>query len=201
MDPSLIALLLAVIPFAISSLITPGPNNLMVMASAANFGYARTAPHMIGITLGFSAMVAGVGLGFAPLFGRYPALHLALKILGAGYLLYLAWRIANAGPVKDGKSRARPFRFYEAVLFQLINPKAWVMATGAISTYTTIGGNLVTETAVIAGLFLAMTFPSLSLWAWFGLGVRRLLASDRAIRYFNRAMAALLVVSLIPVVL
>lgn len=201
MNTAPISLLIAVIPFAVSSTFTPGPNNLMVMASAANFGYARTVPHIAGITTGFPLMVVGVGLGLAPLFERYPAAHVALKIAGAAYLLYLAWRIANAGSVRGGNSRARPIRFYEAALFQLINPKAWVMAVGAIATYTTVGGNLITETLTIAGVFLAITFPATSLWASFGLGMRRLLTSDGAIRAFNWSMAALLVASLLPLVL
>ncbi len=200
MDTAPISLLLAVIPFAVSSTFTPGPNNLMVMASAANFGYARTVPHMAGITAGFPLMVVGVGIGLAPLFERYPAAHVALKIAGAAYLLYLAWRIANAGSVRGGNSRARPIRFYEAALFQLINPKAWVMAVGAIATYTTVGGNIIAETLTIAGVFLAITFPATSLWASFGLGMRQLLTSDGAIRAFNWSMAVLLVASLAPIV-
>ena len=201
MDSSLIALLVAVIPFAVSSTFTPGPNNLMVMAAAANFGYVRTVPHMAGIAIGFPAMVVGVGLGLAPMLERYPAAHVALKIVGAGYLLYLAWRIANAAPAKGGDARARPIRFHEAALFQLVNPKAWVMAVGAIATYTTVGGDLMAETLAVAGVFLAITYPATSLWAGIGLGFGRLLTSESAIRVFNRTMAALLVTSLIPIVL
>lgn len=192
-------LLLAVIPFAVSSTFTPGPNNLMVMAAAANFGYVRTIPHMIGISVGFPLMVVGVGLGLAPLFEHYPATHIVLKIAGAAYLLYLAWRIANAAPGGDGQTRSRPFRFYEAALFQWVNPKAWIMAMGAIATYTTIGGDLIAETLTIAGVFLAITYPAVSLWAGIGLGIARILAGPRAMRLFNQGMALLLVVSLAPI--
>lgn len=190
----------SLIVFAAVTTFTPGPNNVMVTASGANFGYRRSVPHMLGITLGFPAMVVGVGLGLAGVFQAVPWLHAALKYAGAAYLLWLAWRIARSGRA-EAKARARPLTFLEAAGFQWVNGKAWMMATGALATFTTLGGDLVAEVLVIALVFGLVCYPSVSIWTACGVAIGRLLATDRALRAFNWTMAGLLVLSLAPVLL
>ncbi|HWK43078.1 MAG TPA: LysE family translocator [Stellaceae bacterium] len=186
---------------------TPGPNNLMVMASAATFGYRRTIPHMLGISAGFPLMLLAVGCGLASVFEAYPLLHHVLKIVGAAYLLFLAWKIATAvderdkaKPVTEEEAVAQrsPLSFSQAALFQWVNVKAWVVAIGAVTTYTTIGGDILLQATVIALTFAVVSFPSNSLWAGFGLAMGRLLHSARSRRVFNVTMAGLLVASLVP---
>ena len=121
-------LLIGLIGFAVASSITPGPNNLMLMASGANFGFRRTIPHMVGISLGHAFMVMLVGLGLGKLFDTYPVAQTVLQVLSTGYLLYLAWKIANAAPPQEGVARGKPFTFFQAAAFQWVNPKAWYMA-------------------------------------------------------------------------
>lgn len=179
--------------------LTPGPNVVMVTASAANFGFRPVVPHMLGITLGFGLLVMALGLGLAGLFQAEPRLHLALKYLGGAYLLYLAWRIATAGGPGSGAARARPIGFVEAVLFQCVNPKGWVFAIGAISAYTTIGGNAVWQTSVIAAVNAATCLISVMVWAAFGSVIGRYLGDPRLRRLFNWSMASLLALSLVPV--
>lgn len=186
--------------FALSMSITPGPNNVMVTASAANFGFRRSIPHMLGVTFGFPAMILALSLGFAQLFHAYPQIHQAMKFIGAAYLLYLAWRIARAGGEKAVDGKVRPISFIEAALFQWINPKAWIIAIGALTTYTTVGGSVLGEAALIAVMFIVTCFPSLALWALFGAGLGHWLENPRARAAFNWSMAALLVLSLVPVV-
>lgn len=185
--------------FVLAMSITPGPNVLMVAASAANFGVRPTVPHMLGITLGFPAMVFAVGAGLSGVFQAYPQLHLALKYVGAAYLLFLAWKIANAGHAQTGGAKASPISLIQAALFQWVNPKAWIAAVGAIATYTTLGGNLVFEASVIALVFAAVSLPCLLVWAAMGAGIGRFLESPRARLAFNLTMAGLLVLSLVPV--
>ncbi|MGQ0675204.1 MAG: LysE family translocator [Rhodospirillales bacterium] len=185
--------------FALAMALTPGPNNIMVTASAANFGFRRVMPHMLGVTLGFALMLLALGLGLGGLFQTEPRLHLAMKYLGAAYLLYLAWRIARAGESADGAGRPRPITFFEAVLFQWVNPKAWIIALGALTAYTTVGGSMTREVALIVGVFAVVTFPSLAVWASFGAGLGRWLGDPRVRAAFNWSMAALLVLSLVPV--
>ena len=127
-------LLLAFVVFALATLFTPGPNNIMLMTSGLNFGFARTLPHCFGVSLGFGFMVLVVGFGLGALFAAYPVLYQVLKYVGAAYLLYLAWRIATATGV-HGDSRARPFTFFQAAAFQWVNAKGWVMAVGAVTAY------------------------------------------------------------------
>ena len=185
--------------FAAAMTLTPGPNVVMVTASAANFGFRRAIPQMLGITLGFGFMVAVAGLGLAGLVHAAPRWHAGLKYAGATYLVYLAWRIGRADPGSGAPARARPIGFLEAALFTWVNPKAWVSALGALAAYTTVGGDVVWETAVIAAVLAAACLVSVAIWAGFGAGIGRLLADPRARKAFNWSMAGLLVLSLLPV--
>jgi threonine/homoserine/homoserine lactone efflux protein len=186
--------------FAAAMCLTPGPNVVMVTASAANFGFRRAIPHMLGITLGFGVMVIAAGLGLAGLLQAEPRLHRLLKYAGAAYLLYLAWRIARSDTARSGSTRAKPITFAEAALFQCINPKGWVIALGALAAYTTGGGEVLAQTAVIASVLAGACFASVAIWAGFGTAIARFLGSPSARRAFNWSMAGLLVISLLPVV-
>jgi len=185
--------------FAAAMCLTPGPNVVMVTASAANFGFRRTIPQIVGITLGFGAMIMMAGLGLAGLFQTEPRLHSALKYAGVAYLLYLAWRIARADAVSGNAARANPITFLEAMLFTWVNPKGWVTAMGALAAYTTVGGDLLLQTSVVACVLAAACFLSVVVWAAFGATIARLLGNRRARAAFNGSMAGLLVASLVPV--
>lgn len=193
MDPALLPALLA---FSFASSITPGPNNLMLLASGANFGVRRSVPHMLGISVGHSFMVVVVGLGLVGLFEAVPALHTALTAASVAYLLWLAWRIAGSVP-KGGAARGRPFTFLQAAAFQWVNPKAWYMAIGAVTLYA---GSTALGVLVVALVFAATNLPSISVWTVLGQRMRRFLTSPARLRAFNWTMAALLVLSLLPVV-
>lgn len=186
--------------FALVSSITPGPNNVMLASSGLNFGFRRSLPHLLGVNLGFTLMIFLVGIGLGSIFQQTPALYTVLKYAGAAYLLYLAWKIANSGPLDEGEARGKPFTFLQAAAFQWVNPKAWVMAVGVVATYTPQNGffaNLVIAT-VVCGI---VNLPSIGIWVTFGTALRRVLHRPAAIRAFNVGMALLLVASLYPVVL
>jgi threonine/homoserine/homoserine lactone efflux protein len=191
-------ILIALIGFAFASSITPGPNNLMLMASGANYGLRRTVPHMLGISLGHAFMVAMVGLVLLRVFETYPVLNTALKVISAAYMLWLAWRIANAVPPEAKEVTGKPFTFLQAAAFQWVNPKAWFMAITAISAYAPQENGVLVGSLIVALVFAAVNLPSVSVWAWMGVQVRRWLGSARRLRVFNVAMAVLLVVSLYP---
>jgi threonine/homoserine/homoserine lactone efflux protein len=188
-----------VLPFTVSMSLTPGPNNVMVTASAANFGFRRTIPHMLGVAFGFPLMLLPLALGFGAVLAAYPQIHRAVHWLGVAYLAWLAWRIATAGQAGPA-TRARPLTVLEAALFQWINGKAWVIAIGAITTYTTIGGDLLLESAAIAAIFIPVCLAALAIWAGFGTAIAGWLRSNAALRAFNIAMALLLVASLVPLI-
>jgi threonine/homoserine/homoserine lactone efflux protein len=185
--------------FATVMSLTPGPNVVLVTASAANFGFRRVVPHMLGITLGFGLLVMAVGLGLAGLFQAEPRLHLGLKYSGAAYLLYLAWRIAHANARSGDTARVKPIGFIEAVLFQVFNPKGWVFAIGALAAFTTVDGDLVWQTSMIAAVNAATCLLSVAIWAGFGTIIGRCLCNPRNRAIFNWSMAGLLVLSLVPV--
>ena len=104
-------LLIALVGFAFATSATPGPNNVMLLASGVNFGFRRTIPHMLGVGLGFTFMVIVIGLGLAQVFAAYPVIHDVLRYAGGAYMLWLAWKIANSGPIRDGEARGRPAQF------------------------------------------------------------------------------------------
>ena len=185
--------------FAAVLCLTPGPSVVLVTATSANFGFRRAIPQILGITLGFGFMIMAAGFGLAGLFHAEPRLHTVLKYAGAIYLLYLSWRIAHADAASAEPGRARPINFVEAVLFTWINPKGWVTTLGALTTFTTVGGDVLSQTSVIASVLAAACFASVVIWAGFGAAIARFLGSPHARMAFNWSMAGLLVLSLIPV--
>ncbi len=173
----------------------------MLLASGVNFGFNRTIPHMLGITCGFFILVVAVGFGLGAVFQTYPLLYTVLRYTGAAYLLYLAWKIAHSGPMSENqKGEAKPISYLGAAAFQWVNPKAWIMAIGAISTYTPMQGYF-TNVIVIAAVFAIINLPSVGVWAACGTLLRNVLKDRRWLRLFNWGMAALLVGSLYPLLL
>lgn len=190
-------ILLALAGFALVSTGTPGPNNMMVMASGANYGYWRTLPHMLGIWSGLGTMLVAMGLGLGAAFDLWPPLQVVLKIASAVYLVYLAWRIANAAAPKGRKATGKPLTTVQAALFQWVNPKAWVMALTTVSAYLPEVSPL--TIAIAFGAFTVAAAISNTFWTLLGAGAARFLGSPRRLRAFNWTMAALLVASLVPV--
>ena len=196
--------LLALTVFAAVSSGTPGPNNLMILTSGVNFGMKRSLPHLMGITLGFCFMIFCVGMGLQTMFAAMPQLEIVLRYVGTAYLLWLAWKIANSGPVGEGKATgARPMGFGAAAAFQWVNPKAWFMAISAITTYasTAGGGSKLAQVLLVVMVFGIINLPLVACWGWFGSAMRRFLQDPKNLKMFNITMAVLLVASLYPIVL
>ncbi|TMM54740.1 LysE family translocator [Sulfitobacter sabulilitoris] len=192
------AVLTALLGFAFAATVTPGPNNIMLMTSGANFGFRRTMPHMLGIVGGMSLMTLLVGAGLVALFDAVPALNIVLKVVSVGYLLWLAGKIAMAGPVEGSDKDSRPMTALQAAAFQWVNPKAWAMCLSAVTLYAP--DRSLFSVAMVAGAFALVSFPAISVWAWLGTVVRQWLSNATRLRAFNITMAALLVASLYPVV-
>lgn len=188
----------SVLAFAMAMAATPGPNNAMVAASGARFGVLRTLPHMLGITLGFPVMLIAVAVGAGQVLAANPWLHTTLRWVGAAYILWLAWSIAQPHPPATSAPRRQPLGLFPAALFQWVNPKAWIIAVGAVVTYTGVGAPF-RQTLAMAAVFGIVTLPAVLFWTVVGAGAARLLRTERALRRFDLAMAALLVASLIPI--
>jgi threonine/homoserine/homoserine lactone efflux protein len=188
---------LALVLFAFTTSITPGPNNMMLFASGVNFGFARTVPHMLGIGVGFLSLLIAVGLGLGALLQTVPAAYTTLKFAGGLYLVWIAWKIGTSRSLSEGKAGARPMTFFGAAAFQWVNPKAWVMAVTAMATYT--NPEYYVPTVLLVGLaFAAVNVPSVSTWAGFGSALREWLSVPVRLKWFNITMAVLLVASLWP---
>lgn len=196
-----IEVLIALIGFALASSITPGPNNLMLMASGANYGFRRSIPHMLGISLGHAFMVTMVGIVLLRVFDAFPVLNIILKVLSAAYMTWLAWKIATAVPPDAKAVTGKPFTFLQAAAFQWVNPKAWYMAITAISVYAPQEKGIWIASLIVAGVFAMTNFPSITIWAWLGVQVRRWLGTAGRLRTFNITMAVLLIASLYPMLI
>ncbi|HYE49248.1 MAG TPA: LysE family translocator [Azospirillaceae bacterium] len=190
--------LAAMAVYAFVTSITPGPSNVMLLASGANFGFARTLPQVLGITLGFTALLLAVGLGLGAALAAFPPLHLGLKAAGGAYLLYLAWRIGTArAPLRAGEGAARPLTFLESAAFQWINPKAWIVAATAMAVYTSPEAPF-RSVLLTAAAFALVNLPSVSAWAGLGMALQGFLADPSRLRRFNAAMGLLLAATLWP---
>ncbi len=190
-------LLSALAAFAFVTSITPGPNNLMLMTSGANFGFRRSIPHMLGVGLGFVLMVVLVGTGLVGVFETYPVSYTILKAVSVAYLLYLAWKIAMSSAPGEAAGAAKPMTFLQAALFQWVNPKAWAMALTAVTVYAP--SQSLSAIALVAFIFGLVNIPSVGSWTILGQEMRRFLNNPTRLQIFNIAMALLLVASLAPI--
>lgn len=188
---------MALVVFAFVTSITPGPNNLMLLASGVNFGFRRTIPHMLGIGTGFLLLLLGVGYGLGAVLEAAPLFYLLLKFAGGAYMLYLAYKIATATSVGKVDDKARPMSFMQALLFQWVNPKAWVMAVTAMASYT-VHEAYTLSVLLVGVVFAVVNVPSVSSWTVFGSLLRQWLEDPVRLRWFNLTMALLLVASLWP---
>ena len=190
--------LLPLITFVVASTVTPGPNNLMVLASGANWGLSRTLPHILGIALGFPVMIVAVGLGVSVVFEAVPWLHTLLQYAAFGYLCWLAWRIATAARPGESAGIRRPLNLWQAAAFQWVNPKAWALVLSGMAVFVDPAGNRLLQVIGIALLFGAVVLPNCVVWAVFGRSIAGFLADDGRRSWFNVAMAVLLVASAVP---
>jgi len=192
-------LITALTVFALAGSMTPGPNNLMLLTSGATFGFRRSVPHISGIIAGFLMLVILVGVGLMQVFTLFPASYVALKFASVAYLLFLAWKIATAAPPDgDAPGKSRPLTFWQAALFQYVNPKGLAFALAAVSAYTPPSRPLY-SVFVVAAVFTVANTLSTCTWTAAGVQARRLLSAPAKLRIFNITVAVLLAGSLYPI--
>jgi threonine/homoserine/homoserine lactone efflux protein len=190
--------LIGLFMFCLVMSVTPGPNNIMLMASGMNYGVKRTLPHAAGIQFGWPLMILLVGLGLGQVFERFPTLLTILKIVSAIYMVWLAWKIATASAPKDAEGASgQPITFLQAALFQWVNGKAWMMALATISAYT-IPGQFGLSVAAVVVMYFLTGFVSTAGWVGFGSALRAFLSDERWRRWINAGLAIALVLSLWP---
>ncbi len=170
---------------------TPGPNNIMLTASGANFGYRRTLPQILGINIGGFVQTFLTCLGLGALFTAYPTLQAALRVVGAAYLIYLAWKLTG-GAIGEAQSPGSPVSFTEGAFFQAVNPKSWIKAITIATVFMPAGLSAPAGAFLVAAIGLLIGFPCISAWALFGVAIRGFLKDARKQRFFNLAMAGVL---------
>jgi threonine/homoserine/homoserine lactone efflux protein len=189
---------IALVGFSFVSSITPGPNNVLLWASGATFGFRRTFPHVLGTALGIGLMALAVAAGLGVLITTVPGLALAMKILGSAYLLYLAYRIAGTRDLQ-AKAVARPMSLLEAAAFQTINPKAWIFALGAITTFRPTDLPIATGTVLVAATMMIVVVPAAAAWSLGGGALSRLIGGARTRRAVSLALGAAIAVTVVLV--
>jgi threonine/homoserine/homoserine lactone efflux protein len=172
------SLLSALSVFYFTMFVTPGPNNAMLTASGMKFGYLKTLPHLIGIPLGHTIQISLTCLGLGSIFLKYPQIQFYMKIMCALYMLYLSWKMIGSFSIND-KSSGRPLKFYEASLFQFINPKAWSIAIAVASGFFPTKENLLTGVIFVSFTAAIICFPTISLWALFGNSLRKFVTNNK----------------------
>ena len=189
------SLLVATTLFAFIMSVTPGPNNMMLLASGAQFGYRNTLPHIFGVIIGVALLLSSVLAGLGLIFEMYPVIYEFLKILGSIYLLWLAWKIATASTAipelgcQEKRAKNKPMTLFSAIAFQFVNPKAWAMAIAAVSTFTLPGDQYLQSSLLILSAFACTGFIAISLWAYLGASIQQYLTTPSRKRYFNWIMA------------
>lgn len=193
---------IALMGFAFVMSISPGPGNFLLLASGANFGFKRTLPLVLGISLGFLSMVFAVGLGLGQLLEQFPAIYMILRVFCGLYILWLAFKIAKSRSLGEDTNTkvSKPISFVQAALFQLLNPKAWTVALIMSVTYTSTE-NSISNLLILITLFAVINIPSISLWAISGAALRQTLTKGRRIIIFNITMAALLILCMLPLLI
>ena len=190
--------LLGLVGFAFVSSVTPGPNNVLLWASGATFGFRRTVPHVLGTAVGLGSMALASAAGIAALVAAVPALGVVMRVVGSAYLVFLAWQIARSGSLRAG-SAARPMSLLEGTAFQWVNPKAWIFALGAVTTFRPPAMDAAIGTLLIAAVMMVVIVPSAGLWAGFGNALGSLLERDRTRRIVSVVLAALVIATIVLV--
>jgi threonine/homoserine/homoserine lactone efflux protein len=190
--------LLGLVGFAFVSSVTPGPNNVLLWASGATFGFRRTVPHILGTAVGIGSMALAAAAGIAALVAAVPALGVAMRLAGSAYLVYLAWQIARSGSLTPG-SAARPLSLLGAAGFQWVNPKAWIFALGAVTTFQPSSLPPVQGALVTAAVMMVVILPAAGLWAAFGTAIGALLDRDGLRRAVNVVLAVMVLATVVLV--
>ena len=190
--------LLALLGFSFVSAFTPGPNNILLWASGATFGFRRTVPHVLGTAIGIGAMALVAGAGVAALVASVPQLGVVMRFAGSVYLVWLAWQIVRSGALKEG-SVARPLGIGGAMAFQVLNPKAWIFALGAMTTFRPEALPVVPGTALVALAMMAMIIPAAAAWAGAGEAMSRWLSGDRTRRVVSVVLGAMVIGTIVIV--
>jgi len=178
----------ALITLAFVASITPGPNNLMLLASGMNHGTRKSLPHVAGVSLGFAVLMFIVAVGLGTVFERYELIEVVLRLAGGAYLAYLALKIFNTSTTANAQAADAPLTFVQAALFQWVNPKAWVMATTASSTLLVSTGSVVGGAAALTGGFWLVNLPCISTWMLSGVFASRWVHDERRLRLINRTL-------------
>ncbi len=194
-----ITVLISFILFTFVACMSPGPNNLMLLSSGLTFGYKRTLPHALGIIVGYPIMFLIVGLGLGKIFEQNPMVLEIMKYIGISYLCWMAWQIANAkGSLHSNDTEAKPFTFWQAVLFQWVNPKAWIMAITSLATFLTTSNELLFQILLMSIITVLIGIITTHSWSLGGVFLKRIIHSNENVQIFNKIVAVVLVSSVVP---
>lgn len=169
---------------------TPGPNNVMLAVTGANFGGRRALPVILGIQFGLFVQTLLMCVGLGSVFTAYPWAQQALRIAGSLYLAYLAWQLSQSSAA--GEPAPRAVSFVQAAAFQALNPKSWLRSITVASVFLPAGHGMAASALLVAVTGVMVGIPCNAMWALFGVSIRRWLKEPRMRRGFNLTMGAAL---------
>lgn len=195
-----LTIILSLFSFTMTTTLSPGPNNILVLSSGLTYGYKKTIPHMLGVVIGFPLMVILIGLGAGIVFERFPFVLMALKYIGIVYLLWMAYKIATAANTYevDENKKSKPFTFMQSALFQWVNPKAWIMGITVISIYVNTQQESFYQIFAIAFMYFFTTLIGMNIWVGGGVFLKRFITNSRFVKNLNRVLAFTLILSILP---
>lgn len=198
-----ISTIIAIATFSLTTYITPGPTNIILLSSVLTFGYKRSLPFMLANIFSYTAMIIVIGLGVGIFLTKHPLIMSSLKIVGACYLCWMAWKIANDTRTydADNSTQAQPLSFLQSVAYPWLNPKAWIVNSSAISLFLTSEENSLIQISIIVLFIFLAAIISHNVWALGGVILKRFMHNKELVKRFNQVMAVLLVVSIIPVLI
>ncbi len=196
-----LAMLSSIVVFTLTSSVTPGPNNIIILSSGLTFGYKKTIPHILGVVLGYPFMLILLGLGIGVVLEKFPIVLNILRYVGIAYLFWMAYKIVSNTSSYEvtENSNKKPFSFLQSALFQWVNPKAWIMGLTVISLFVTSSENSLIQILTIALIYALSIVIGTSLWAIGGVFLKRFLKDAKSVRFFNIILAVFLIVSVVPV--
>ena len=195
--------IIAIATFSLTTYITPGPTNIILLSSVITFGYKKSIPFMIANILSYTIMIIIIGLGVGIFLTEHPKIMEVLKIVGVLYLCWMAWKIANdtSSYDTDNYSENKPFTFWQSIIYPWLNPKAWIVNSSAISLFLTSEGNNIYQISIIVLFIFIASVISNYTWAFGGIILKKFLRNKTIVSRFNKTMAILLIVSILPVII
>ncbi|MFT2110501.1 LysE family translocator [Marinomonas sp. 2405UD68-3] len=187
------SILTAMVTFALTMNLLPGPINMMLISSGLSNGLARTIPFIIGAALGFTSLLASVAFGLMTVADLYPKILILVTIIGSLYIMYMGYKVSlSKSSISNRESDNTLLKLHDGLILQWFNPKGYIVAVAGISMFSQSGNSSI---AMFVLIFFIITFFSMILWTIIGEKFNIVLNNEKKVIVFNKIMGGLLVLT------